>query len=126
MFEKASRLKLRFASSKGYLATEDLWDLNLSQLNAMAKSLKKQLKESQEEDFLTEKSEEDSITELKFDLVLKILKTKLAEKKDRENKEANKLAKEKYLSILERKQNAELENMSKEEILQKIKELETK
>ncbi len=44
MFEKASRLKLRIATAMGQLTVEDLWDLNLATLNAIAKGLNKQLK----------------------------------------------------------------------------------
>ena len=36
MFEKASRLKLRFSTSIGMLSAEDLWDLPLSSRNGTA------------------------------------------------------------------------------------------
>ena len=124
MFEKASRLKLRFPSNKGNLSVEDLWDLNLTQLNTLAKGLKKQLKESQEDDFLIEKSEEDTNIKLQFDIVIKVLQTKLTEKRARETKEANKATKEKLLQILEKKKHEEFESMSQEDLMKKINELD--
>ena len=90
MFEKASKIKLRFPSSKGMLTTEDLWDLNLQQLNSLAKDLNKKVKESAEHDFLEVKSDSDTITKLQFDIVIQVLTKK--------------------------KQDAALENLSEEEL----------
>ena len=41
MFEKASRLKLRFKTQNGIIAVDDLWDLTLDSLNTLAKALNK-------------------------------------------------------------------------------------
>jgi len=90
MFEKASKIKLRFPSSKGMLTTEDLWDLSLQQLNGLAKDLNKKVKESAEHDFLEVKSDSDTITKLQFDIVIQVLTKK--------------------------KQDAALENLSEEEL----------
>ncbi len=120
MFEKASRLKLRFQSSKGNLSTEDLWDLNLQQLNTVAKSLNKKLKESEEDDFLEEKSEEDTITKLKFDIVLSVLETKKNENKLHREESKKRVEKQKILEILAKKQDESLENMSEEDLKKEL------
>ncbi len=123
IFEKATRQKLGFSSNKGILSVEDVWDLSLKDLNSLAKGYKKILKESEEEDFLEEKSNEDVYTKLAFDIVLHILNVKKAEKKSRDDAGVKKAEKEKLLRILERKQNENLETLSEEEIQAKIAEL---
>lgn len=124
IFEKASRLRLRFNTREGVLATEDLWDLNLSQLNTLAKSLNKEIKEMEEEDFLEEKSSKDIKTQLKFDIVKKILDTKKEELKKREEASLRKERKEELLAARKRKQDESTDNMSLEEIDKELAELE--
>ena len=52
IFEHASYLKLRFATSKGELVTEDLWALSLQMLDMTAKTIHRALLQEQEESFL--------------------------------------------------------------------------
>lgn len=115
MFEKAIRRKIRFASNKGMLTTEDLWDLSLGSLNNLAKSLNKQIKASEEEDFLATRTVDDDL-KLGFDVVLHVLNTKKAEQEAREAAADKAAKKAKLLEILERKQDSSLEAMSEEEI----------
>lgn len=124
MFEKASRLKLRFSSDVGNIATEDLWDLNLKQLNTIAKNLNKKLKDAEEEDFLEEKSAEDTKLKLSFDIVLHVLKTKKDELEKRKNAAEKREQQQKLMGILSKKQDASLEKLSEEEIQKKIAELD--
>ena len=122
MFEKASRLKLRFGSTIGLVSSEDLWDLNLQQLNGLAKMLKKQLKESEEEDFLEEKNEADVIIKLQFDVVLHILNTKKEERKAYQEATVRKVERQKILSIIAKKQDASMEDMTEEELRKKLED----
>lgn len=123
LFEKASRLKLKIMTTKGEARVEDLWELNLQTLNYIAKGLKKQLTEATEVDFLDEKTEEDTLLKLKFDIVLSILETKKAEKKESVDQAAKKIEKEKILEILAKKQASALENMSEADLLKKLEDL---
>lgn len=79
MFEKALRLKLRFATSKGSLSVEDLWDLSLEALNTIYKSLKKQLNVASEESLLEVKTSQDERLELSIEIVKHIFTVKSAE-----------------------------------------------
>jgi hypothetical protein len=69
LFEKASKMKLRFSTTKGVLSTEDLWDLSLESLDRIAKNLYKQIKESEEISFISEKSSEDTLASIKLEIV---------------------------------------------------------
>ena len=77
MFEKAARLKLRFKSS---LSVEDLWDLSPNALDAIFKDLNAQTKVRKEESLLDYRSTEDTIVDLKIDIVKHIVSVKLEEK----------------------------------------------
>jgi hypothetical protein len=123
-FEKVSRLRLRFASDKGDLLSEDLWNLSLTDLNEMAKKLNRELACAEEEDFLNEgESEKDKRTRLKFETVIHVLKTKKAEAEEKDKATERKAKKEKLMEILDKKENAALENMSKAALRKMISEL---
>ena len=122
-FEKASKMKLRFATDRGMLSTEDLWDLTLAQLNRMAKTYNKELKASSEEDFLEETSAEDAVTKLQFTIVRHVLEVRKEEKKSRANASTKRAEKERLLALVERKQHESDEGLSEEELLKKIADL---
>lgn len=125
MFDKATRLKLRYPTNKGMITTEDLWDMTLQDLNNTAKTLNKEIKSVEEEDFLeVETTEHDLKIKLSFDIVLHVLNVKKEERKRRQEAATRKAEKEKLLTILAKKQDANLENMSEEELKKKLEELD--
>lgn len=116
LFEKASRQQLRFSVGIGLITTEDLWELKLEDLNKLAKSLNKQVKEAGEEDFITTKSKANTELELKFELVKYVISVKIAEKEEKALR-AEKLAKKvKIQEILDRKKDGALEAKSIEDL----------
>jgi phosphoribosylanthranilate isomerase len=132
IFEKATRLKLRFQSNSGMLNVEDLWDLDLSNerrtvdLNRLAKSLNKKIKENDEFDFVSEKSSEDQILKLKFDIVLHIIDVKKDERAKTIDRTKRKLKEEKIMEIINQKKDEDLNNKSISELekeLLKLKEV---
>lgn len=48
MFEKASRIKLRYSTNRGVLSVEDLWDLSLEQLDPIAQDAELESKSYEE------------------------------------------------------------------------------
>lgn len=128
MFEKASKLKLRFETERGNVTTEDLWDIplvapNNMSLDHIAKTLSRALKEDEEESFVIAKSTKNYDLELKFEIVKHIIKYKLQEKEKRENEAANKLKKEKILSILADKEDDALKGKSVASLKKMLDEL---
>ena len=70
LFEKANKLKVRFETNKGNVTTEDLWDMPLVSttgfsLDAIAISLNRKLKETEEESFVAKRSKSNTLLELK-------------------------------------------------------------
>lgn len=114
IFERATRMKLRFPY-KGQISVEDLWDLPVQDLNKIYQELKR--KEISKVDSLLEtKSREDEILALKVQIVTHIFEQKQFEALEMEDAQKRKEKKQKLLEILEKKQNAEYENLSLEEL----------
>lgn len=120
MFEQASRLKLRFDTPVGSVSTEDLWDLPLlrgkANLDDLAKSLNKLVKESGEESFVVKKSNKNETLELMFEIVKHVISVKLQEKEAAKIKEEAKEKKSLIMSILADKENEELKGKSIDEL----------
>ena len=118
MFDKATRMKLRFESNKGLLSVEQVWDLSLTALNEMAKGLSRQVKaaETDEEDFIGTKSNVDSELQLRFDVVKHIIGVKLKERDDSREAAERKANNQVILELIHRKKQQELESKSVEEL----------
>ena len=123
MFEKASRLKLRFNTQFGVLSAKDLWDLGLEQLDSEFKKLNKELKAEDEESLLETKSKANTLASLRVDIIKHIVKAKLEEKDAREAAAEKKEKKEKLLALIADKQDETLKNMSEEELRKELEAL---
>jgi hypothetical protein len=115
MFELASRNKIRFAY-KGWLATEDLWDLGVQELDGIFKKLNATLKATKEESLLGPKTQADTDLELQVAIVRHVVEVKLAEATARELEAGKKEKKQVILAIKADKQNEILKNMSVEDL----------
>lgn len=118
IFEQATRLQLRFRSKNGMLSTEDLWNLSLQALDDIAKSLRRELRDT-EESFI-EESKKDKEAELRFSVAKHIIDTKLAERDERKKAKERAEQRQRLLNILERKQDAALEGKTIEEIQKEL------
>lgn len=130
IFEYAVRNKLRFASIRGELSVEQLWDVPLRgrddfNLNAIAQSTNWALKETLEENFVeTPKTVERTRRETALEVVKYVIDTKLADEKAAKDRATKKQEKEKLLSILVEKQDGKLSELSVEELQKRIAALE--
>lgn len=120
IFEKATKEKYRFPF-KGQVSVEDLWDLKLQDLDSIFKTLNREKKAANEESLLEEKTAADVELEQKIQIVRFIVKYKQDEAAERLAAKANKEHNQKILEIIERKQDAVLENMSIEELTAQLK-----
>ena len=131
MFEQATRLKLRFAvGTRVNLTVENLWDLPLTNvkgedLDHIAIELQEKLS-TNEKSFVIQqsKTKETQVNQLKFDIVKHIIDVRLEEQKvaNLERQRAQEIATLKELQ--KQAKIRDLQNLSSEEIEERIKSLE--
>lgn len=122
MFIKASREKMRFPY-KGLATVEDLWDLPVTELDKIYKSLNAKAKQAQEESLLEVKTGEGEDLTVQIEIIKYIVSVKLEEKKAAEMAKKRKEQKQKIMSILASKQDEALQDKSIEELEKMLDEL---
>ena len=122
IFEYAVRNKVRFPF-KGMISVEDLWDLSLTNLDSIYKTLNKQVKQSEEESLLTTKTSVDTELEVQIAIVKYIVAVKLEEQEAREKAAAKKAQKQKIMSIIATKEDEALQNSSVDDLRKMLDEL---
>lgn len=121
-FEIASRKHYRYPYN-GMISTEDLWDLNMAQLDSIFKKLKAQSRQAQEESLLTTKTQEDVDTENKIDIIRYIVEYKQNLQKEAEMAMERKQQRVRIEEILYERENADLRNKTPEELRAMLDEL---
>lgn len=122
IFEYAVRNKVRFPF-KGMISVEDLWDLSLTNLDSIYKTLNKEIKQSEEESLLATKTSVDTELEVQIAIIKHIVSVKLEEQEAREKAAAKKAQKQKIMSIIATKEDEELQNTSVENLKKMLDEL---
>jgi hypothetical protein len=112
LFQQASRRKLRFDSSIGQLSTEQLWELNLSQLNDLAVSLSRKVKDVSTESFIQTETKVPKELSLRFEIVKAIIAVKLEEADKAKKSAERKVQRDKLLNALANKQDEKINSMS--------------
>ena len=122
LFINATRNNYQFPF-RGMINVIDLWDLSLTNLDSVFKTLNTEVKKSEEESLLNTKSKEDEEISNKIEIVKYIVSVKLDEKKKREDAKKNAEMRQRLLEIKAKRQDAALENMSDEDLDKALAEL---
>ena len=122
LFINATRNNYQFPF-RGMINVIDLWDLSLTNLDSVFKTLNAEAKKSEEESLLNTKSKEDEEISNKIEIVKYIVSVKLDEKKKREEAKKNTEMRQRLLEIKAKRQDAALENMSDEDLDKALAEL---
>nr|DAY00855.1 MAG TPA: hypothetical protein [Caudoviricetes sp.] len=122
LFINATRNNYQFPF-RGMINVIDLWDLSLTNLDSVFKTLNAEAKKSEEESLLNTKSKEDEEVSNKIEIVKYIVSVKLDEKKKREDAKKNAEMRQRLLEIKAKRQDAALENMSDEDLDKALAEL---
>lgn len=123
LFINATRNNYQFPF-RGMINVIDLWDLSLTNLDSVFKTLNAEAKKSEEESLLNTKSKEDEEISNKIEIVKYIVGVKLDEKKKREDAKKNAEMRQRLLEIKAKRQDAALENMSDEDLDKALAKLE--
>lgn len=115
LFIMATQQKFRFPF-KGQVSVEDLWDLNVRDLDSVFKTLNSQMKQASEESLLAAKSSADKILEAKIEIVKFIVAVKLNEAEAKRIRAEQKEKRNRIAEILADKQDEELRGKSVEEL----------
>lgn len=123
-FEKASKKKLRFESSKGQLTVEQLWDLSLESLNTIGLKVKKKLEETGTESLISTKPKTNADDELRFAIVKHIIDYKLKQQEERAKRQERSEKIQALQQLAVQKQNEVFTSQSLEEIQKQLAELQ--
>ena len=122
LFEIATRSKYRFATNKGSLSVEDLWDLSSTQLDATYRAMTKELREQGGES-LMQKDNDNTVLADKIEIIKHIFLVKQEEIAARKAAEENRNKRQRIMEILEQKRDASLQNMSEEDLQKMLNDL---
>jgi len=125
MFEKASRRKLRFQTPKGTLNVEDLWDLPLTaapgraNLDAIAIDLHHQTSAAPVS-FVNASAGGDDNAALAFAIVKHVIRVRQEEAAAAAGAKARADERQRLLAILDRRETADLEQLSADDLRARI------
>ena len=114
-FERATRKRLRFATSVGNITTEDLWDLPLPTLDTLAIQCQAEAEEKTVS-FIKKVQAKDSIPQLRFDIVKHVIDVRLDELEATKNRKATAERKQQILAIMQDKKDESLKGASLEDL----------
>ena len=128
IFEAATRQRLRFATCKGVMTTEDLWTMPLLSkdgfnLDTVAQTVDEDLSAVAKTSFVAKVNPSKALHELKLEVVKFIIADKLAAQETASQAAARKAEKEKLLGVLDERKDAELKTLPIEELQARIKAL---
>lgn len=123
IFKTATKEKYRFPY-KGMISVEDLWDLNLAQLDGIYKSLNAQKKTAEEDSLLGQHTKEDQTLQNKIEIVKDIFAEKQAEKEAVKRRIENAEEKRRIMEIIASKEDTALKEKSIDDLKKMLSELE--
>lgn len=115
-YKQAIRQRLRFQTEKGAITTEQLWDLNITDLDKLAVSLNEECEKSQKKTYLSKKTDENAVSKLKFEIVYDVLSTRIEEAEQAQKSKGIREFNQKIEAIIAKTKEAELGNKSVEEL----------
>lgn len=128
IFEQAARIKLRFATARGELLVEDLWDVGLTKgavnLNDLAKAITRQLKTTEEEGLVKVANSANKVLELKLEILKYVFESRQAAQDKATQAAATRETRQKLAELIAQKKDQDLAGKSIEELEAMLKATE--
>lgn len=121
LFERASRLRITYATRSGVLDVGDLWTLPLSRLDDVAKTLHRELREQETVSFVDDPPKKDEAKQVAFDVVKRVIEVIKGERATAAEQETRAALRQKVAAIIEEKQDGELRGKSLAELQEMLK-----
>lgn len=128
IFERASRLAIRFVTRVGTLCVEDLWGLPLQSdkgrvnLDEIGLALQAQLK-IDGKSLVAPEQKVDEVLQLSFDIIKHVIDVKIAERTAAKDSRDRAAKKQQLLSIIADRENDELRGKPLEDLKKALAEL---
>ena len=122
MFETATKKKFRFLY-KGAIGVEDLWDLNIEELDGIFRGLNTILRNEKESESLIEPKTTSNDLETKVEIIRYIVTTKIDETKAHDDLLIIKQKKQKIMELIEKKKEQGLESKTEEELYKMLNDM---
>ncbi len=123
LYERALRSKYRFQTDRGYVNVEQLWDLNLEQLDVIAQQVAGDLEKSSTKSFIKKKTTVSEELSNKLEILKHLISTKLAEASEAEEREVRRQKVARIEEIIRQKKDEDLAGKSVEELTATLDEL---
>jgi hypothetical protein len=120
-FLEAARLKLRFDTKVGMLSQEQLFDIDLDELDALVVDLEDEWEESGGRSYLRKNSKKDKALKLMFKVALEILEYRVELRDAATEAKGTKEHNEKIMAIIADKEDEALKGMSPDELKKLLK-----
>ncbi|MBD9544322.1 hypothetical protein IB276_33285 [Ensifer sp. ENS04] len=125
IFEIAARKKLRFASSRGELTTEQLFDLSLNELDIIGQPIVADLRSASTESLIpTKPNPRQPELEIKLEIVKHVIAVKVKERDEAVAAQERADKRRKLLEAIAKKDDEALTTASKEDLLKQLAELD--
>lgn len=122
-YKQAAMMGLTYSTPKGELSTEQLFKLSMTDLATSIRAVKKIMKKTDDDDlaFLTSDTKVDKVNELRFEIMKDVYTTRAEAAAELLKKKEDKEYNEKIMAKIAKKEESELDNMSKEELMSLLK-----
>lgn len=121
-FQAATKNAYRYTTTVGKVTTEDLWNLNLEQLDALAVRYDEAVSASPTKSFIKTVNPNDLVIKNKFKVVKSIIDYKLKVIETAQKAAATKAMKNKVMEAIAQKQDGALQEKSLEELQAMLEE----